>query len=203
MELILLPLWRKEYKLHFKNHPCELKKDLTLEPISTALPYITTGAVLLTTTAYSLYKYCHRHTHEALPLTGRVVATSEPITEEITINLEALKSLADLEQLAYLNEAVFSTPCNIAYIESYTHKVLGQEYKNLNKSPLELLSDEASRYVASAHHFTQEEWDRLDYFCWEACGKPELFSEFGKYHRLDLGLSCFLGQVHKVLGNMD
>lgn len=63
------------------------------------------------------------------------------------------------------------------------------------------LSEEASRYASITHTFNQHEWNRLDYYTYEADGSRSQEPEFGKYHRMDRGLTSFLEQMQKVLND--
>lgn len=63
------------------------------------------------------------------------------------------------------------------------------------------LSEEASRYASRTHNFNQHEWNRLDYYTYEADGSRSQEPEFGKYHRMDRGLNSFLDQIQKVLNH--
>jgi hypothetical protein len=184
-----------------------------MPPISATLPYITTGALVVMTSAYGLYKYCKRPTaSETQPLTDRATlgAPASLQTPEITELDDLIVPMSPLAVLRNLDEAIFSEPINMTYVACYVQEIIGKEdavaflqeigFDGTKKSLIQFLSNEASSYVASAHQFTVEQWDRLDYFCWEACGKADS-PEFGKHHRLDKGLNIFLDQVQKVLDN--
>jgi hypothetical protein len=85
--------------------------------------------------------------------------------------------------------------------ENAGYSVTEDNLKDSQEALLWALSEETSRYVSLNYHFTQDEWNLLDYFIWEADGTQSTNPEFGKYHRMHGDLSNFLMQTQKVLNN--